>query len=104
MKSICDMTINELKTEVERCRKPNGIRAVVVVDRGWIFAGDVIEENGRIYLDRAVWLFRWERVGFASVVADPKQQGVEIRPVSTRVDIPAAAEIFRLPVDSEWGL
>lgn len=28
--------------------QPNGKRAVVVVDRGWIFAGDVTEENGRI--------------------------------------------------------
>jgi len=27
----------------------HGNRAVVVVDRGWIFAGDVTEENGRIY-------------------------------------------------------
>jgi hypothetical protein len=25
-----------------------GTRAVVVVDRGWIFAGDVTRENGRI--------------------------------------------------------
>ena len=53
--------------------KLNGKRAVVVVDRGWIFAGDVTEENGRIYLDRAVWVFRWESVGFAAVVADPKK-------------------------------
>ncbi len=29
---------------------PSGNRAVVVVDRGWIFAGDVTEENGRVYL------------------------------------------------------
>ena len=28
--------------------KPNGNRAVVVVDRGWIFAGDVTREDGRI--------------------------------------------------------
>jgi len=27
-----------------------GTRAVVVVDRGWIFAGDVTRENGRIRL------------------------------------------------------
>ena len=35
-------------------------RAVVVVDRGWIFAGDVHRENGRIRLTRAVWVFRSE--------------------------------------------
>lgn len=79
-----------------------GKRAVVVVDRGWIFAGDVTEANGRIYLDRAVLVFRWESVGFAAVVTDPKKNA-DIRVMPTRVDIPADAEIFRLPVSDDWG-
>ena len=83
--------------------KASGTRAVVVVDRGWIFAGDVTEENGRIYLDNAVWVFRWDSIGFASVVETPKQKGVDIRPVKTRVNIPAASEVFRLPVPDSWG-
>jgi len=83
---------------------PTGKRAVIVVDRGWIFAGDVTEENGRIYLDRALWLFRWERIGFAAVLADPKSDGVDIRPMPTRVDIPAASEVYRCPVGDDWGL
>ena len=81
-----------------------GKRAVVVVDRGWIFAGDVTEENGRIYLDRAVWVFRWDSVGFAAVVADPKKAKADIRPLSNRVDIPRDAEVFRMPVGDNWGL
>jgi hypothetical protein len=85
-------------------QNPNGKRAVVVVDRGWIFAGDVTEENGRIYLDRAVWVFRWESVGFAAVVADPKKSKADIRVLSTRVDLPAGAEIFRIPVGDNWGM
>lgn len=84
--------------------KPNGKRIVLVVDRGWIFAGDVTEENGRIYLDRAVWVFRWESVGFAAVVEDPKKSKADIRKLSTRVDVPSDAEIFRLPVGDSWGL
>ena len=83
---------------------PTGKRAVVVVDRGWIFAGDVTEENGRIYLDRAVWVFRWEGVGFAAVVEDPKKAKADIRKMSTRVDLPSEAELFRLPVCDSWGL
>lgn len=83
---------------------PNGKRAVVVVDRGWIFAGDVTEENGRVLLDRAVWVFRWESVGFAAVVADPKKSKADIRKLDTRVDIPQGSEIFRLPVGDDWGL
>ena len=82
----------------------NGKRAVVVVDRGWIFAGDVEEANGRIKLHRAVWVFNWQSIGFAAVVANPKQKGIDIRPMPTSVDIPADAEIFRLPVGENWGL
>lgn len=83
---------------------PNGNRAVVVVDRGWIYAGDVTEENGRIRLDRAVWLFRWESIGFAAAIADPDNSNVDIRKMSAPVDIPAAAEIFRIPVAEDWGM
>jgi hypothetical protein len=84
--------------------KPNGNRAVVVVDRGWIFAGDVTEENGRIKLSRAVWVFRWESLGFSKMIEDWKNTKVDLRPVSD-VDIPAGAEIFRVPVaDPQWGI
>jgi hypothetical protein len=79
-------------------------RAVVVVDRGWIFAGDVTEENGRIYLDNAVWVLRWSEVGFNGVIADPKSKKVELRKMGSRVDIPADSEIFRVPVPPRWGL
>lgn len=82
--------------------QPNGKRAVVVVDRGWIWAGDVTEENGRIYLDRAVWVFRWESVGFNGILKDPSK--ADLRPVPNRVDIPAGSEIFRIPVEDNWGL
>ena len=81
-----------------------GTRAVIVVDRGWIFAGDVTEKDGRIYLDRAVWVFRWESVGFAAVVEDPRKAKADIRPMSSRVDIPKDAEVFRIPVSDDWGL
>jgi hypothetical protein len=81
--------------------QPNGNRAVVVVDRGWIFAGDVTRENGRIRLSRAVWVFRWESCGFAKVIEDPSN--ADIRPMSD-VEIPAGAEIFSVPVGDGWGL
>jgi hypothetical protein len=79
-------------------------RAVVVVDRGWIFAGDVTEENGRIVLTRALHVFRWERIGFPAMIANPKQEGVDLRPMAFPVDIPAGAEVYRVPVPDGWGL
>jgi hypothetical protein len=82
-------------------QQPSTSRAVVVVDRGWIFAGDVREDSGRIYLTNAVWVFKWSGCGFAAVIADPSK--ADIRPIAD-LDLPIASEIFRLPVAAEWGL
>jgi len=78
-------------------------RAVVVVDRGWIFAGDVDESSrpGRIYLRNAVWVFKWASIGFDGVIEHPEK--ADIRPIHD-VDIPAQSEIYRIPVPAGWGL
>jgi uncharacterized protein YunC (DUF1805 family) len=83
--------------------KPNGKRAVVVVDRGWIFAGDVHEANGRILLKRAVHVRGWTSIGFDGMLEDPKSTNVTLKKV-TDVDIPAGSEIYRVPVSDDWGL
>jgi len=80
--------------------KPNGNRAVVVVDRGWIFAGDVTREDGRIRLSRALHVFKWKNIGFAKMV---ETTDADLRPIAD-VDIPAGAEIFCVPVSDNWGL
>lgn len=98
--SMNEITVNGI-TYVRADARPTGTRAVIVVDRGWIFAGDVTRENGRIRLSRCVWVFRWVSVGFAGVIADPKK--ADLRPMAD-VDIPDGAEIFCVPVGDEWGL
>ena len=75
-------------------------RAVVVADRGWIFAGDVTRGNGRIRLSRAVHVFRWEAIGFAKMI---ETADADLRPISD-VDMPEGAEIFCVPVHDNWGL
>ena len=79
-----------------------GNRAVVVVDRGWIFAGNVTRENGRIKLSDALHVFSWNAKGFAGMVDDPKAAQADLRPCAN-VDIPAGAEVFCVPVSDEWG-
>jgi len=76
-------------------------RAIVVVDRGWIFAGDVTQAAGRIRLSRAVWVFHWDAIGFAKVIANPEK--ADIRKIDD-IDLPDFSEIFRVPVGPEWGL
>lgn len=83
------------------CAVPTGPRVILVVDRGWVFAGDLSEENGRIYLDNAMHVFSWSG-GFPLLVSDPKAAKADLRKVS-RVDVPERSEVFRVPVDSTWG-
>ncbi len=96
------ITINGIEY-VPATSKPAGNRAVVVVDRGWIFAGDVTRDNGRITLSNALHVFKWESVGFAGMIADPKKAKADLRPISD-VDMPAGAEVFCVPVVEGWGL
>jgi hypothetical protein len=79
---------------------PTGNRAVVVVDRGWIFAGDLSRKDGRIKLSRAVHVFKWESIGFAKMV---ETEQADLRPIAD-VDMPAGAEIFCVPVSDNWGI
>ncbi len=83
--------------------RPKGNRAVVVVDRGWIFAGDVTRENGRIHLSKALHVFKWTSLGFSGMVTNPKKAKADLRPIPD-VDIPAGAEVFCVPVPDDWGL
>jgi hypothetical protein len=83
---------------------PTGNRAVIVVDRGWVFAGDVAEADGKITLTRAVWVLRWESIGFDGMIASPKHGNVTLKPMANAVVIPVGSEIFRVPVCDDWGL
>ena len=80
----------------------DGTRAIVVVDRGWVFAGDVETVDGRIRISRAIHVFNWQK-GFAKLVEDPKAASADLRKIAD-VDLPADAELFRVPVPSDWGL
>jgi hypothetical protein len=97
--SVSQIQINGV-TYVRADSVPTGNRAVVVVDRGWIFAGDVTREDGRIRLSRAVHVFSWQSIGFAKMV---ETEQADLRPIAD-VDMPAGAEIFCVPVSDNWGL
>ena len=84
-------------------KNQTGTRAVVVVDRGWIFAGNVTRENGRIKLENALHVFKWEALGFSGMIQNPKKAKADLRPIAD-VDIPSGAEVFCVPVPDGWGL
>ena len=96
-----NVTINGV--EYAPVKKTTGTRAVIVVDRGWIFAGDVTRENGRIKLANALHVFTWESLGFSGMIASPKKAKADLRKIAD-VDIPEGAEVFCVPVPDGWGL
>lgn len=101
--SVSNIQINGVdyvRADSVSAAQSNGNRAVVVVDRGWIFAGDVTRGDGRIRLSRALHVFKWECIGFAKMV---ETANADLRPIAD-VDIPAGAEIFCVPVFENWGL
>ena len=102
MTEIETIKINEVEyvRKDQLAAKPTGPRAVIVVDRGWIFAGDVTRENGRIHMSNAIHVFKWDSIGFAKMVETEK---ADLRPIAD-VDMPEDAEIFCIPVHARWGL
>ena len=82
----------------------SGKRAVLVLDRGWVVAGDVELVDGRLRVTRALHIRRWESIGFDGMVANPKSEKVIIKPIPNGFDVPADAELFRVPVADNWGL
>jgi hypothetical protein len=81
-----------------------GKRCVIVIDRGWIAAGDVTEKDGRILLTRALHIMGWDSIGYDGMIRDPKNIKVRLRPVPEGFDIPSDSEIFRTHVSDNWGL
>lgn len=100
-KTIAINGIDYIRADQIAGQKPKGNRAIIVVDRGWIFAGDVTRENGRILLSRALHVFKWESVGFAGMIENTAK--ADLRKIAD-VDIPEDAEIFCVPVKEDWGL
>ena len=92
--------IDYMRADAVQAKPIVGNRHVVVVDRGWIFAGDLERIDGRLKLTRALHVFRWESIGFAKMVETAK---ADLRPIAD-VDIPADSEIFSIPVEESWGL
>lgn len=79
-------------------------RVVLVIDRGWIFAGDQsMTSDGYVRLTNAVHLFTFRDIGFAKAIEDWKSIKVDIRKV-TDVEFPQDAILFRVPVSSDWGI
>ena len=83
---------------------PAGNRAVFVLDRGFIYAGDYNLSDGQYVLSNAVNLRKYESIGFEGVLANPKSTNATIVSMPYPVVIPTGSVLFMIPVPSGWGL
>ncbi len=83
---------------------PAGDRAVFVIDRGFIYAGDWFLSDGEYTLSNAVNLRRYQSIGFEGALADPSSDKVTLVKVPYPVIVPVGSLIFRIPVPRGWGL
>ena len=103
---VLDIEINGVKwmPDARPDALPAGDRAVFVIDRGFIYAGDWSLSDDEYTLTNAVNLRRYESIGFEGVLRDPKSTYATIVSMPYPVIVPIGSVLFRIPVHAGWGL
>jgi hypothetical protein len=83
---------------------PAGDRAVFVIDRGFVYAGNWSLADGQYILTDAVNLRRYESIGFEGVLANPKSNKATIVAMPYPVIVRVESVLFLVPVPQGWGL
>lgn len=91
---------------VENYNPPNGKRVVLVIDRGWIVAGDCVTDpvTGMKTLNRAVGIRNWSSIGFNGVLDNPLSDKVKLEKFSQIFEVPVNSVLFAVKVVDNWGL
>jgi len=80
-----------------------GNRRIVVLDRGFIFVGDLRKENEMYILSDAYNVRSWKSGGFGGMETDPKASQVKLDKCADKI-FKIGSEIFFTPVEDNWGL
>jgi len=82
--------------------KTQGNRHIVVLDRGWIFAGELSQdEQGMYRLTQAVNVRRWKQNGFGGLTKSATASGAELDPCDP-ITFSASAMILAVPIGGDW--
>lgn len=93
--------IDTLKAMAANCKE--GDRHICVLDRGWIFCGNLTRtEDGINTLTNVVNVRKWARGGFGLASTDPKAAGVEVDDCAT-IRFRDSALMFAVPVSENWN-
>lgn len=80
---------------------PTGQRHLVVLDRGWIFAGDVSNENEVLVIRNALNVRKWQQGGFGALSLGAKRAGA-ILDKSEDIYVSQSAVLFMVPIPDSW--
>jgi hypothetical protein len=83
------------------CEEPCGDRAIVVADRGWIFAGRIADDGQTLTLTDCVNVRSWKSGGFGGLTQSAKASGAVLDKCAT-VRLPKSAVIFAVPIGGDW--
>ncbi len=98
MKKEITEAMETIKKFAANCKE--GDRHIVVLDRGWIFIGDLSQDEKGVYtLSNAHNIRKWSKEGFGGLTLGMKNSGATI-------DKCAAMRfkdmIFAVPVSKDW--
>jgi len=78
-----------------------GDRHIVVLDRGWIFAGNLSKDERGVYtLTDAVNIRKWKQGGFGALSRSAGEAGATLDPSA---DIRFTEMIFAVPITESWS-
>lgn len=104
MQELMAMFRGDVRSEKHQRTFAKG-RYILVIDRGWILAGDAsMTEDGYVRLDNAVHVFSWKSIGFTRMITEWRTDNVDVRKSDLPFETDAESIIFRIPVPSGWGL
>ena len=78
---------------------PTGNRHIIVLDRGWIFVGDVTEKDGGYLATNCVNVRKWSSGGFGGLSLSPSGSGAVLDKCAP---IKFKDCIFMIPVAEDW--
>lgn len=81
---------------------PKGPRHICVLDRGWIFVGDLLMEGSECTLSRAQNIRRFKKVGFGGLTKGAKHAEAILDKCSAPIKFRRDAMIFCVPVGEDW--
>ena len=82
--------------------RPTGSRCIVVLDRGWIFVGNLSTDGGVSTLSSAANIRKWGSGGFGGLTADPKGAGAVLDQCED-ITFDERAPLFCVPVPEDWN-